>query len=48
MANNKSGGITQYFKDKSRFSLTPEQVMIATGALVILVILFKLINPLGI
>lgn len=52
MAGNKlpssSGGIVQYFEDsKTKFSLTPMQVMIATGIVVLLVILFNLINPLG-
>jgi preprotein translocase subunit Sec61beta len=52
MASSKlpssSGGIVQYFEDsKTKFSLTPMQVMIATGIVVVLVILFNLINPLG-
>lgn len=45
---SSSGGIMQYFDDyKSNFSVTPMQVIIATGVLIALVILFNLINPFG-
>lgn len=52
MANNRlpssAGGIMQYYDDyKNSFALTPLHVIIATGILVVLVILFNFINPFG-
>jgi len=45
---SSSGGIMQYFDDyKNSFSITPMQVIIATGVLVLIVILFNFINPFG-
>ena len=45
---SSSGGIMQYYDDyKTSFSLTPTHVIIATGILVVLVIIFNFINPLG-
>ena len=45
---SSAGGIMQYFDDyKNSFSLTPMHVIIATGVLVLLVILFNFINPFG-
>ncbi|MFA5333118.1 MAG: preprotein translocase subunit Sec61beta [Candidatus Nanoarchaeia archaeon] len=45
---SSSGGIMQYYDDyKTNFSVTPMHVIIATGVLVVLVILFNFINPFG-
>jgi preprotein translocase subunit Sec61beta len=45
---SSSGGIMQYFDDyKNSFSVTPLHVIIATGILVVLVIIFSFINPFG-
>ncbi|MDD2678668.1 MAG: preprotein translocase subunit Sec61beta [Candidatus Nanoarchaeia archaeon] len=45
---SSTGGIMQYFDEyKSHLSLTPKHVIIATGVLVVLVILLNFINPFG-
>jgi preprotein translocase subunit Sec61beta len=45
---SSSGGIMQYYDDnKNSFSVKPVHVIIATGVLVVLVILFNFINPFG-
>ncbi|MDD4353647.1 MAG: preprotein translocase subunit Sec61beta [Candidatus Nanoarchaeia archaeon] len=45
---SSSGGIMQYYEDsKNSVSINPVHVIIATGILVIIVILFNFINPFG-
>jgi len=42
------GGLVQFNEEhKNGFSITPKQVIIATGILVLIVILLNFINPFG-